>query len=297
MWAAHATVINSILYISGGWCPKDTRCVCNVYKFEFDKNVWNVLPPLQQYNGIPVNINNHLTIISGRNSTAPYKVTKAVATYSHNIWTSTYPNLLVARLYPAVVPYHQYIIVAGGLAEDSSVLASIEVFDSTKLLWMIVKTCLPKPMYRISATICDDSFTIVGYGNVDHNHSNKVYAIPINKVISKQKVQQPLMSPQWCQLPSAPFRKTTLVPNISPPMIVGGSDDQYNAVYDVAMYDDTNKCWRKVSSLPINCAWATVAVINQVIIVMGGCSDTGTDETRNATAHSDVNVGKLVLCD
>ena len=295
MWAAYATVINSTLYISGGWCPKDTRCICNVYKFEFDQNIWNILPPLQQYNGIPVNINNHLTIIGGRWSTAPNNVTKAVATFSHNGWTGTYPNLLVARLYPAVVPYHQYTIVAGGLAEGGTVLGSIEIFDSKTFHWMIINTDLPKPMYRISATVCDDSFTIVGYGNADHNHSNKVFTIPITEIIAKQKVQQP--NTKWHQQPSAPFRKTTLVPNVSPLMIIGGSDDQYNAVDDVAMYDDTSKCWRKISSLPINCAWATVAVINQAIIVMGGCSNTGTDESRNATAHSDINVGKLVLCD
>ena len=52
--------------------------------------------------------------------------------------------------------------------------------------------------------------------------------------------------------------------------------------------------WNKISSLPINCALITVAVINQSIIVMGGCSDAKTNETRNATALSDVSVGQLV---
>ena len=63
------------------------------------------------------------------------------------------------------------------------------------------------------------------------------------------------------------------------------------------MYDDTNNRWKKIASLPINCANTTVAVINDCIIVMGGASDTKTTETCNATALSDVNVGQLVLCD
>ena len=298
MWSAYATVINTTLYIGGGWCPHDTRSIYNVYKFEMDKNQWSILPPLQQYNGIPVNINNHLIVISGRHCAPPNKVTNLVATYSDNNWISKYPNLLVGRLYPAVVPYCQYVIVAGGLAEDGSALSSIEIFDNTKFYWMIIQIHLPKPMYRISATTCGNSFTIVGYGNIDHNHSNKVFIIPVDEIVSNQKNQLPLKKEtKWQQLTRAPFRKTTLVPNISPPIIIGGSDDQHNAVNDIAMYDDKIKNWKKISSLPIKCAWTTVAVINQTIFVMGGAGDTKTNETRNVTAHGDVNVAHLVLCD
>ena len=53
----------------------------------------------------------------------------------------------------------------------------------------------------------------------------------------------------------------------------------------------------KIASLPINCAYTTVVVINDCIIVMGGASDIKTNESINATALSDVNVGQLVLCD
>ena len=66
MYEASATVINSTLYITGGWCPNDTRNIYNVYKYELDKNQWSVLPPLQQYYGVPVNVNDQLTIISGK---------------------------------------------------------------------------------------------------------------------------------------------------------------------------------------------------------------------------------------
>ena len=51
-----------------------------------------------------------------------------------------HPKLSVARIRPAVVPYHQYVIVAGGIGDDDNVLDSIEVFDVTKSHWMIVNT-------------------------------------------------------------------------------------------------------------------------------------------------------------
>ena len=304
MCGAYATVINTTLYISGGWCPNDTMNNYNVYKYELDKNQWSVLPRLQQYYGIPVNTDNQLTVIGGKHSTT-HKPTTQVTTFTNNRWNNdTYPNLSVARLLPAVVPYHQYVIVAGGLGDDETAPDTIEVLNVSSCHWMIVNTHLPEPMWRISATVCADSFTIVGYNDADNKHSNRTFTIPIDEIISQQQqTQQSLTSStdkdntKWHTLANAPYWRTALVPNTSPPVIIGGDDKQGNTVNDITMYDDTNNRWKKIASLPTNCAHTTVAVINDCIIVMGGASDTKTDETINATALSDVNVGQLVLCD
>ena len=300
MYAAYAAVINSTLYISGGDCPNDTINMYNVYKYDLDKNQWSVLPPLQQVYGIPVNISDQLTIISGRCSTPPCKPTNLVTTYDGKSWNNTYPNLSVARLVPAVVPYHQYVIVAGGKDDDDNLLDSIEVFDITKSHWMIVNTHLPQPMYDISATICSDSFIIVGYDGADNKHYNGTFIIPIDDILSLPQQTHSLSSTdkdntKWHQLARAPYWKTALVPNTSPPVLIGGTVAQdINTVNDITIYDEKRNEWNKISSLPINCAFATVAVINQSIIVMGGCSDVKTNETLDATAFSDVNVGQLV---
>ena len=303
MWATYATVINTTLYISGGGCPNDKRNNYNVYKYQLDKNQWNVLPPLLQYYGIPVNTDNQLTVISGRHSTT-HKATAQVTTLTDNKWTNTYPNLSVARLGPAVVPYHQYVIVAGGKGDDDTPVDTIEILDITMSHWMIVNTHLPLPMYGISATICADSFTIVGYDSADKKRSSGTFIIPIDEIISQQQqTQQSLTSStdkdntKWHRLANAPYWKTALVPNTSPPVIIGGDDKQGNTVNDITIYDGTKNRWKKIASLPINCAWTTVAVINDCIIVMGGTSDVKTNETCKATALSDVNVGQLVLCD
>ena len=303
MWEAYATVINTTLYISGGLCPNDTRNIYNVYKYQLDKNQWSVLPPLQQFYGIPVNTDNQLTVIGGYHSTT-FKPTTQVTTFTDNKWTNTYPNLSVARWLPAVVPYHQYVIVAGGLCDDETAVDTIEILDMTMSHWMIVNTHLPKPMYDISATICADSFTIVGYGGADKIQSTRAFIIPIDEIISQQQqTQQSLTSStdkdntKWHRLADAPYWKTALVPNTSPPVIIGGSDQQDNTVNDITIYDDKKNRWKKIASLPINCARTTVAVINDCIIVMGGASDVKTVKTTDATALSDVNVGQLVLCD
>ena len=303
MWKAYATVINTTLYITGGQCPNDNRNIYNVYKYQLDKNQWSVLPPLQQCYGIPVNTDNQLTVIGGKHCIT-HKATTQVTTFTNNEWTNTYPNLSVARAHPAVVPYHQYVIVAGGLCDDGTAVDTIEVLDIIMSHWMIVNTLLLEPMYRISATVCADSFTIVGYANADKKRSNGTFIIPIDEIISQQQqTQQSLTSStdkdntKWHTLVNAPYWKTALVPNTSPPVIIGGDDEQDNTVNNITIYDDTKNRWKKIASLPINCAWTTIAVISDCIIVMGGSSDTRTSETCNATVLSDVNVGQLVLCD
>ena len=269
MLGAYATVINSTLYITGGDCPNDKRNIYNVYKYEFDKDQWSVLPPLQQCRGVPVNINDQLMIISGISSTPPNKVINWVVTFSDNRWKNIYPNLSVARLEPAVVPYHQYIIVAGGQGDDDNLLDSIEVFNITTSHWIIIGTHLPEPMCDISATMCADSFIIVGYSGAE-NHYNGTYMIAVNDIISKhQQTQQSLTSStdndntRWHQMANAPYWKTSLVPNTSPPVIIGGEDKQGNTVNNITIYDDTSNEWKKISTIPINCAYITVVVINQ----------------------------------
>ena len=222
-----------------------------------------------------------------------------MTTYDDNSWSNTYPNLSVARWLPAVVPYHQYVIVAGGKGDDDNLLDSIEVFDITKYHWMIVNTHLPQPMFDISATICSDSFIIVGYNGADKKRYNETYIIPIDDILSLPQQTHSLSSTdkdntKWHQLADAPYWYTALVPNTSPPVIIGGSDEQGTTVNDITIYDHTSNKWNNISSLPINCALTTVAVINQSIIVMGGCSDVKTTQTCYATALSDVNVGLLV---
>ena len=303
MYEASAAVINNSVYVTGGWCPNDNSNNHIAYKYELDNNQWSVLPPLQQYYGIPVNINDELTVIGGKHFTTS-KPTALVTTYSDNRWNDTYPNLSVARWWPAVVPYHQYVIVAGGKGDDDNLLDSIEVLDITKCHWMIVNTHLPKPMFYISATTCSDSFTIVGYEGADGKRYSETFMTPVNELTQQQQqTQQSLTSStdkdntKWHQLANAPYWETSLVPNTSPPVIIGGDDTQDNTVNDITIYNDTTNRWDKIAALPINCAYTTVAVINDSIIVMGGCSDAKSTETAKATTLSDVNVGQLVLCD
>jgi len=288
MFRAYSTIINSIMYIGGGNCTDDEY----VYAYHLEEDRWDCLPQLQQFYGIPVNITDKLTIIGGYDSGPPYKATSKVTTFSDNSWRNDiFPNLLIARVLPAVVPHQSYIIVAGGYGDDDIVLDTIEVLNTTTLKWRIVNTHLPQPMYAPSATMCGESLVIVGFDTADKKRHKKTFLIDINKIV--QPTSSTNKDNKWSSLADAPYYKTALIPNSSPPIIIGGSK-QYKTTNDITLYDDVTNSWRRVSSLPINCALTTVTIINNVIIVTGGSVDTKTIETANATSLTSVVMGHLV---
>ena len=262
MYAAYAAVISTSLYIMGGWCPTSARNMCKVYKYELYKNQWSVLPHLKQYLGIPVNIDDQLTVIGGRHATTQ-KPSTLVTTFINDRWKNMYPNLSVARVHPAVVPYYQYVIVAGGKGTDEIVTDNIELFDTAErqCQWRIVNTHLPNLMYNISATVSGDFFTIVGYSDgADNKHHSGTFVLPIDEIISQQQTQQSPTSStdkettKWHTLGDAPYWGTAVLPNTLPLVVMGGRNEQGSTVNDIVIFDDTSKEWKKIASLPINCA-------------------------------------------
>ena len=101
---------------------------------------------------------------------------------------------------------------------------------------------------------------------------------------------------KWSRICHTPCWNTTIVPNTSPPVIIGGSK-QGKTVNNISLYDESSDSWRTVGSLPFNVAGATVATINNIIIIAGGYTDCGSLEAVNATTLNSVVLRQLELCD
>ena len=300
MRLAHATVINDTLYIGGGLCTT-VNDEYLMFSYKLTEDQWRMLPVLPQCAGVPTNINNDISYIGGHDSSTS-RSTNKVITLLNNQWTSHYPNMITARKYHAVVSYQHYTIVAGGDGEDGSTLDTIEVFNCNNYQWTILSTHLPKPMRLINATTCNQSFIIAGYTNARGYDCTGTFIITMDSLVGTEQ-QQSLTSStsehdnKWSELCCTPYWNTTIVPNTTPPVIIGGYDEQRKAVNYISLYDDSSNSWRTVSSLPISCAQATVATINNIMIVAGGYTDASTIETVNATSLTSVVLGQLVLYD
>ena len=299
MRGAHATVINDTLYIGGGVCTTANDNYL-MFSYELIDDQWRMLPVLPQCSGVPTNINNNISYIGGYDRSTNTSTNKVI-TLLNNQWTVQYPNMTTARRYHAVVSYQHYTIVAGGEGEDGSILDTIEVFNCNNYQWTILSTHLPQPMQFINATTCNQSFITAGYTSADGRVYNGTFIITMDSLVGTEQENSLTSSTsehdnKWSQLRPTPCWDTTTVPNTTPPVIIGGSK-QGKAVNNISLYDDSSNRWRTVSSLPISCAKATVATINNIMIVVGGCTDYSTIEAIRATTLTSVVLGQLELCD
>ena len=294
---AKVIVINDTLYIGGGEC---TTTNDNYYMFSYQltDDQWTKLPILPYRYGVPINIDNQLSYTGGYNpSTA--RSTNKVITLKDNKWTTKYHNMMVARCNHAAVKYQHYIIVAGGVGKNWSTLDTIEVFNCNNYQWTIVSTHLPQPMKYINATTCNQSFIITGYDGADGRSYNATFIITMDSLLEHQQSLNSSTSQndnKWSQLYDTPYHESTIVPNTSPPVIIGG-DKQGKTFNDICLYDDSSDSWRTVELLPTTCARATVATINNIIIIAGGYTDASSLEALNATSLTSVVLGQLQLCD
>ena len=295
---AHVTVIGDVMYIGGGYCTT-TNDHYYMFSYKLIDDQWMRLPILPQAHGFPTNINNELCYTGGYDYST-IRSTNKVITLVNDQWVVKY-NMITARQRHAVVQHEHYLIVAGGMGEDGSTLDTIEVFNCNNNQWTILSTHLPEPMRNINATTCNQSFIIAGYINAEGYNNNGTFIISMDSLVGAD--QQSLTSStseddnKWSELFHTPYFKTAIVPNTSPPVIIGGHDNQGKTVNNISLYDDSSDSWRTVSSLPISCMGATVATINDVIIIAGGCTDVSTMETTDVTTLTSVVLGQLELCD
>jgi len=294
MWSAYATIIDDVMYIGGGMCP-DRNDLFYIFMYHLKENRWKRLSTcLPQYNGALVNINNKLTVIGGVSSTTN-RSTNMVVTLQDDHWTSLYSDMNSARWAPAVTSHYQYTIVAGGCDHKKVVLDSIELFDISTNQWTVSKTCLPEPMWLISATTCNNSLVITGYDGKDGRRYNGVYIAAMDNIVDNSTTNSSDDN-KWIVLATTPYWRTTIIPHTTPPVIVGG-EHRGNASNSIMAYDDSTNSWRTVSSLPINCCFTTIVKLPHSIIMAGGVMDSRTVETQNATSLTSVVIGELVTCD
>ena len=264
-----------------------------VYVYDINGNQWDRLPPPGQHMGRLVVINSKLTVIGGRDNTTRERTNK-VTTYNNNSWNNFYPNMIKARNKPGAVVQLDYVVVAGGVIADKTFSDDIELLNyKQSSYWVIARMKLPEPMWNPSLTISDNLLYIVGYGAAQ-GRTNAAYKLSIDIITSP--ANQPT-SNHWTKLPPAPHYETAIIPNTSPPVIIGGHDIQYVTTADIRVLDVPNNSWKKIASLtsPRSCT-AVVPINLDSILVIGGV--TGGRSIEEAMKHSVTRVekGSVRLC-
>ena len=276
LYAADVAVQHHKIYVTGFSPVEDAEHQVHVY--DINTNQWGQLPPSGHYYGISHIIGGKLVIIGGRLSVTK-KRTNKVSTFHEDsqTWTSYYPDMLSVRSRPGVVSHLEHVIVAGGGLDDIIIQDDIEIFNWIENShWRKISIKLPVPMWGFTPTISDDHLLIVGYSGADMKPYNGAYKIPVANITASIDQQHNSNTPtKWTELTAADHWYTALVPNLSPPVVVGGQETT-TPTADIKMYDNFNKSWKKIGSLTsARTSPAVAAVYNSAIIIIGGCTKGG----------------------
>ena len=136
--SAHAVVLNGKVYMGGGFSVNDEdNYIIQVYDPGSDR--WSRLQecPVKWF-GLAI-VNQQLVLVGGYNRSGAQSTVLVWDNDSH--WTTPYPNMPTARMLPAAIGYHQFLVVAGGRIGhigligggriDQSILSTVEILNSS----------------------------------------------------------------------------------------------------------------------------------------------------------------------
>ena len=270
------------------------HAVHQVYMYDVNTDRWGQLPLSGHYCGVPHIIGGRLAIIGGRLS-ATKKMTNKVSTFDEDsqTWTSYYPDLLSVRSRPGVVSHLEHVIVAGGGLDDDTDHDDIEVLNWIEnSQWRKVSIKLPVPMYAFTPTTVDDCLLIGSHCPIEA--CKQFYKMPVANITAPNHNND--TPTEWTKLTTPTYLFNNLVPNASPPVVVGGEDKAGTIpTADIKMYDNSNKSWKKIGSLSSARTRAAVAAVyNNAIVVIGGCTKADTSTSRMSSSLTVVELGQLV---
>ena len=103
---------------------------------------------------------------------------------------------------------------------------------------------------------------------------------------------------KWTELTANNHLNTALVPNSSPPVVVGGDISGTIPTEDIKMYDNSNKSWKKIGSLSSarsQVCIAIAAVYNNAIIIIRGYSEGESVDNHLSSSVTVVELGEVGL--
>jgi len=300
MFDAYVTAHDKKLFVAGGTSPV-AGAQHEVFVYDMNVNEWDQLPLSGHCFGVPHVIGGRLAIIGGRLS-ASKKRTNKVSTFDETsqTWVSYYPDLLSVRNRPGVVTHLEHIIVAGGVKGNDTpeALDDIEILNWVENShWRKISVNLPEPMWAFTPIISENHFVIVGY-DANMRRYRSAHKMPISVITRPDDYKQPNDTPtKWITMTTAAQWHTTLIPNSSPPVIVGGRD-QNGAMLtaDIKMYNYSSKSWKNVASLSSARSSVAIAVVNNnAIVVIGGCIAGGNVANAKSSSLTAVELGQVQL--
>ena len=217
-----------------------TRNSSSVYRFEWNTEEWDELPPCPYRSSSLAIINGALTAVGGYGG---FRYTNKLFTLRQWKWLDELPQMKTPRSETAVVACStsdgEYIFVIGGLSYgDHHWTTTVELFQVRNRKWREL-TNLPKPLAHPSATICGNCLNVIG------DESNG-YLCSLQDLSSSDQHTMPQSSNiSWSPLPRLPVRDSTAATLCGQLILIGGiHGGPVNSIHQLV-----KRRWVKIGSM------------------------------------------------
>ena len=276
LYGGSATAIGNRAYVTG-------QSLNAIYEFNPDTNRWASLPAAPTASFALISIGGALTTVGGYDknnySNALYSL---VQTQGRLVWQQNYPPMKDSRINPGADSNSRYVVVAGGEAQvpaNRLLSNTVEILDLQANFWTIADR-LPKPVKRLSLTICEDRICILGGISHQNKPLSEMYVTFLSTLVTsaaQRSMSGDLsrafkLSNCW-QTSGVPLVYGTCVTLAGYILCVGGWDNKLsNAIY---LFDPStqpgNNPWHFIGNLPKARMDAICAVLpGDRLLVVGG---------------------------
>ena len=274
-----ATIHNSKVYISAVYEEESGQAVYPVLVYSTDEHKWSTLPE-QQYGSAIAVVNEHITLIGGRD-VSTRKVTNTLSTWyeEEGQWKPVLPPVPTGRFCPTVISHDNLLLVAGGLAEDIyTVLNTTDVLDLTTMKWTTAQgLSLPIPLLGHHLALCGEYLYLVGGFMVHHEQSakdNNSQAWRVKWSDVKQTAAPQHSQPQrgvWTRIADTSTLRPTAASCGGTLYTVGGATRDAKPITTVYTYNTARNQWVSVGDMSVGRAeLCAVPLSSTSIFVAGG---------------------------
>ena len=274
-----ATIHNSTVYISAFYKDGNGKRIYPVLVYSTNELKWSTLPTQQRGAAIAV-LNNHITLIGGRDVSTG-KATNTLSTWyeEEGRWKQVLPPMPTGRFCPAVISHDNLLLVTGGVAENgSTILNTTDVLDLTTMKWSTPEGLnLPIPLWGPHLALCGEYLYLVGGATVyprqspedDNSQAWRAKWSDVKQTAAPQHSQ-----PQrcvWTRIADPPTLCPTPVSCGGTLYIVGGRTRGGKPISTVYTYITTRNQWVSVGDMSVGRAMhCAVPLSSTTIFVAGG---------------------------
>ena len=261
---AHAVVINSQVYIGGGFAKKNKNEIVVIrYDPAGTSHKVTVLPNCTVSRCAMTAVNEQLVLVGD------WKGSTDIPTFNQDSQTWTcdrFQAMPANRFFPMAICYKNYLIVACGFQYKDTV----EVLNISTNRWYDAQP-VPVGGQFMSSAILSDNLYLSSYAWSDGR--SHVFSAHLPTIVANATTgdRDSTLSKVWQEMPMLPVSGPTLLSYREKLLLIGGEGHRSEMFH----YDSDNREWCKCGQLPVGVWGASCAALSSGEVVVAGGSVEG----------------------